>query len=80
MSEELKPPTPLEQAIAKHYGDSNVRLAAFLKVTPQAVGQWVKRGYLPIEQARKVHARHPRVSVKSLVDPEMVGVLCGGKR
>lgn len=77
MTEELKPPTALDQAIDKHFEGRQAKLAAFLKVSPQAVGQWVARGFLPLEQARKIHARHKRVSIRSLVDPELVGTLCG---
>lgn len=80
MQDEVKEPTALDLAIARYFAGSQKQLAAYLHVTPQAVGQWVKRGFLPLEQARKVNARYRRVSIKSLADPELVGSLCGRRK
>ena len=72
--------TLLGDLIARHYDNNNSNLARFLGVSPQAVGQWARRGFLPIQQARKVNAKHKRYAVKRLVDPELVGSLCGGRK
>lgn len=52
------------------------RFAVFLGVTPQALSQFISRGYLPLEQARKVSARFPDVRVRDLCNPEWSNYLC----
>lgn len=57
---------------------SQRKLAADLKVSQQAVAQWVKRGYVPADRALEIKERY-FVAVKDLVSPTLVSMFGAGE-
>ena len=66
----------LQNVIDQEFDGVQARFAEFLGVRPQSLTTFLRQGYLPKEQARKVHARFPRYRVRDLVDPDLVAELC----
>lgn len=60
------------------YG-AQTALAKLLDVRPQAVSQWLARGYVPPERAAEVESL-TGVPRKGLMDPELVELVCPTRR
>lgn len=57
---------------------SQRKLAADLKVSQQAVSQWVTRGYVPLDRALEIKQLY-FVEVKDLVSPTLVSMFGAGE-
>ncbi len=57
---------------------SQRKLAADLKVSQQAVSQWVTRGYVPLNRALEIKQLY-FVEVKDLVSPTLVSMFGAGE-
>lgn len=57
---------------------SQRKLAADLKVSQQAVSQWVTRGYVPLDRALEIKQLY-FVEVRDLVSPTLVSMFGAGE-
>lgn len=58
---------------------SQRKLAADLKVSQQAVGQWVTRGYVPLDRALQIKELLIDFELKDLVSPKIADLLGAGE-
>ena len=59
---------------------SQRKLAADLKVSQQAVGQWVTRGYVPLDRALQIKELFiDGFELKDLVSPKIADLLGAGE-